>query len=136
MTPEEKTDTPKGFFQKKRGLGQGIAGIAEQKMFKSRRQSLPQPMTRFEFAKQSGRLDAVRTFSGWCPRLEGQLGAIDLAGWRKGKSPSPETTMSLRRNQVGATGHRWNLLSPASGIGKPADGSSRSAWRDMRSAGN
>jgi hypothetical protein len=33
--------------------------------FKSRRQLLPQPVAGFEFAKQSGRQDAVRTFSGW-----------------------------------------------------------------------
>jgi hypothetical protein len=33
--------------------------------FKTCRQLLPQPVAEFEFAKQSGRLDAVRTFSGW-----------------------------------------------------------------------
>jgi hypothetical protein len=51
------------------------SAVAPQK-FKSRRQSLPQPMAGFELAKHSGRLDAVRTFSGRGQRLESLLAAL------------------------------------------------------------
>jgi hypothetical protein len=45
--------------------------------FNFRRQLLPQPVAGFEFAKQAGRLDHVRTFSGRSPWLGGRCAAAN-----------------------------------------------------------
>jgi hypothetical protein len=73
------------------------------KKFKSRRQSLSQPTTGFDFSGQSGRLDAVRTFSGRGPRLESLLAAIDrqAGGWEMTERPklsdSARATVGLQQ---------------------------------------
>ncbi len=78
------------------------SAVAPQK-FKSRRQSLPQPVAGFELAKHSGRLDAVRTFSGRGPRLESLLAAIDrqAGGWEMTERPKlsdpARATLGLRQ---------------------------------------